>query len=256
MLIMSDISQIIKKAREAKGLTQEMIAAKMGITQRQFNKYESGVLPKYKRSVAQEIDKILGTNIEELIYEQNIPREQLLEDEGLDRDQPQAPPKSYLKARRDQKNHSGPFMVPLVPVASQAGYAKKYLDPIFIDQLELYPILPGIDPHGAQWRYFEVKGDSMEDTFKSGQYVLASQVIKEDWRNIENFYVYVIITGDQVMIKRLAKVKGKDYWAAISDNESAYHQFKLPVIEVKELWKYRRHIDWDASPRKKFEIKV
>lgn len=254
---MPTLSEILKREFITYGKSKSLAAAELGVSERTIENYMHG--NRYPKPPALvKLSKFLDFNLSELsdTEVQNVPREQLLEDEGLDRDQPQAPPKSYLKARRDQKNHSGPFMVPLVPVASQAGYAKKYLDPIFIDQLELYPILPGIDPHGAQWRYFEVKGDSMEDTFKSGQYVLASQVIKEDWRNIENFYVYVIITGDQVMIKRLAKVKGKDYWAAISDNESAYHQFKLPVIEVKELWKYRRHIDWDASPRKKFEIKV
>lgn len=56
--------------------------------------------------------------------------------------------------------------------------------------------------------------------------------------------------------KRLAKVKGKDYWAAISDNDQEFKQFKLPVADVKELWKYRRHVDWDAGPKKKFEITV
>jgi phage repressor protein C with HTH and peptisase S24 domain len=147
-------------------------------------------------------------------------------------------------------------MVPLVPIKAQAGYSKGFANTDFINKLEMFPIVPGIDYRGAAWRYFEVEGDSMEDTFKEGQYLLASQVIQEDWQNIDNFYVYIIVTDDKVFIKRLAKVRGKDYWAAISDNESRYPQFALPVRDVKELWKYRRHIDWDASPPKKFEIKV
>lgn len=162
----------------------------------------------------------------------------------------------YLKKRLAQKNNSGPYMVPLVPVKAQAGYSKGYNNTDFLNKLDYYPILPGIDPHGAAWRYFEMQGESMEETFKDGQYLLTSQVIQEDWRNIDNYYVYVIITDEKVMVKRLAKVKGKDYWAAISDNEEKFPQFKLPVNQVCELWKYRRHIDWDASPKKKFEIKV
>ena len=68
--------------------------------------------------------------------------------------------------------------------------------------------------------------------------------------------VYVIVTTDKLMIKRLGKVKGKDYWAPISNNEEKFKQFKLHVDAVKELWKYRRHIDLSAPPPKKFEIKV
>lgn len=157
---------------------------------------------------------------------------------------------------RDKKNTTHPFLVPLVPVKAQAGYAKNLYDMAYIEKLDTYPIVPGIDHHGAIWRYFQVSGKSMEDTFKEGQFLLTSQVLKEDWKNIENFYVYVIVTNEGVMIKRIAKVKGKDYWAAISDNDAEFQQFKLPVSEVKELWKYRRHIEWDASPPKKFEIKV
>lgn len=164
--------------------------------------------------------------------------------------------KDFHKERLAKKNSSGPYMVPLVPIAAQAGYAKNFYDMAYIEKLETYPILPGIDPHGAIWRYFQVKGKSMEETFREGQFLLASQIVKEDWRNIENFYVYVVVTNEGLMIKRLAKVKGKDYWAAISDNESEFEQFKIPVIDVKELWKYRRHIEWDASPPKKFEVKV
>jgi phage repressor protein C with HTH and peptisase S24 domain len=164
---------------------------------------------------------------------------------------------SYVDKRREMKNNTaGPFMVPLVPLKAQAGYTKSFNNTDFIHHLDTYPIWPGIDPHGAIWRYFEVEGDSMLDTFKQGQFLLTSQVTKEDWSNVENFYVYVIVTEEKVMVKRLAKVKGKDYWAAISDNEEKYKQFKLYVKDVRELWKYRRHMDWDASPKKKFEVKV
>jgi len=250
---MNDVGDIIRAARENQRWTQEQVAEKMGISLRQYNKYEAGFLPKYKSSVAEEIDKLLGTNIKALIYEQNVPHEKgeiegmMVNDDGGE---------SYREKLLAIKNSSEPFLVPLVPVKAQAGYAKSYKNTDFLNKLKTYPILPGIDPHGTEWRYFEVEGDSMEDTFKNGQYVLANQIIKEDWRDIQNYYVYVIITDEKVMIKRLAKVKGKDYWAAISDNEDKFKQFKLPVADVRELWKYRRHIDWDASPPKKFEVKV
>lgn len=63
------------------------------------------------------------------------------------------PAEPYLKRRQAQKNHSGPFMVPLVPVTAQAGYSQAYNNTDFINQLEYYPIVPGIDPHGAISRH-------------------------------------------------------------------------------------------------------
>src|SRR5688572_15050558 len=71
---MKEVGEIIRKAREQKRWTQEHMADKMGISMRQYNKYEAGKLPKYKTTVIEEIDRLLGTQIKELIYEQNVPR--------------------------------------------------------------------------------------------------------------------------------------------------------------------------------------
>lgn len=249
--------EILKIARENKHWTQTDMAVKLGVSMRQYQKYEQGLFPKYKGEVVKTIDELLGTSLYAIIYEQSVPHEKQVDFIAhTDKDLYLIETKDFHKERLAKKNNSGPQLVPLVPVAAQAGYAKNFYDMAYIEKLETYPIVPGIDPHGAIWRYFQVKGKSMEDTFREGQFLLTSQVLKEDWRNIENFYVYVIVTDDGVVVKRLAKVKGKDYWAAISDNEAEYDQFKLPVADVKELWKYRRHIEWDASPSKKFEIKV
>lgn len=242
----------VKEIREKLRLSQQELADKTGIPKDRIAKWEQG-----KGS-----PKVEDSAILKKFFEEDVPRE-LNEksesyglSEGTELIESLHDAKDYLSKRRALKTNDEVLMVPLVPVKAQAGYAKGYGNTDFVQKLKTYPILPGIDPHGADWRYFEVEGDSMEETFKQGQYILASQVIKEDWRDISNFYVYVIITDDKVMIKRLAKVKGKDYWAAISDNEDKHRQFRLPVADVKELWKYRRHIDWSASTPKKFEVKV
>lgn len=67
--------EILKAAREKKKLTQSDIAYKLGITLRQYHKYESGKFPKYKSEVIQKLDTILGTNLFESIYEQKVPQE-------------------------------------------------------------------------------------------------------------------------------------------------------------------------------------
>lgn len=68
----TDAGKIIKEARDQRGLTQEDIAKRLGISLRQYHKYENGEFPKYKTEMIKSLDAILGTQIYELIYEQEV----------------------------------------------------------------------------------------------------------------------------------------------------------------------------------------
>ncbi len=63
--------EILKSARVKKKLKQQDVADKIGVTLRQYNKYEAGAFPKYKSDNVRAIDMFLGTKIYELIYEQS-----------------------------------------------------------------------------------------------------------------------------------------------------------------------------------------
>lgn len=67
--------EILKKAREKKKLTQQDVADEIGMTLRQYNKYEAGEFPKYKSDNIKTIDTFLGTHLYELIYEQKQEQE-------------------------------------------------------------------------------------------------------------------------------------------------------------------------------------
>ena len=58
----------------------------------------------------------------------------------------------------------------------------------------------------------------MEPTFNSGDIVLGSMVPREDWTQLRNFYIYVIVTHDALLLKRIF-MKSMDEWVLISDNE-------------------------------------
>ncbi|HET7896377.1 MAG TPA: S24 family peptidase, partial [Flavisolibacter sp.] len=148
---------------------------------------------------------------------------------------------------------SSVYLVPLVGIKAQAGYVKSFEQVDFIDTLEQYSLPPGVNPIGAIWRYFEVDGDSMEPTFSSTDVVLATMVPHEDWNDIKNFCVYVILTDDQLLIKRLYK-KSPDEWVLISDNEDVAPQVVLPVEKVKQLWQFRRQIRSRAPQPKEVKI--
>lgn len=162
---------------------------------------------------------------------------------------------TYLQKRNQQKNQPTPYMVPFVPVKAQAGYVRAIDQSMFVDAMEKYAIPPGVDYHGAIWRYWEIEGDSMEPSFHSGDIILTSQVHKMDWEQLRNFYLYVIVTEERVIFKRLYCMNPLE-WVLISENEEHYPQQILQAESVKEVWVYRRSIVNKAPVPKMYEIKV
>lgn len=160
-----------------------------------------------------------------------------------------------IEKRRISKTIPSPYLVPFLPIKAQAGYVKAIDQEVYLDTLEKYALPPGVDPTGTIWRYWEVEGDSMEPTFKQGDIVLTSFVHHLDWENLRNFYTYVIVTQDRVLIKRVY-CKNAVEWVLISDNEDQYAQQLLPIEEIKEVWVYRKTWSTRAAPPKVFEIKV
>lgn len=227
----------VKQLREAAGLSQQDLADKTGIPKDRLAKWEQG----------KGRPKSTDTAILMKFFKEYVPQETSTDNVAV--------PKDFITQRRDRKNNDNIFLVPLVPVRAQAGYSRGFNQTDFVNKLEKYPMLPGVDYRGGEWRYFEIEGDSMHPTFEPGQFILANQILREDWHDIKDFHVYVIVADENVMIKRLAKKKGKDYLVVISDNEK-YDQTPLLIDSIKELWKFRRKIDWDASPPKKIEIKI
>lgn len=143
----------------------------------------------------------------------------------------------------------------VVPIHAQAGYSKHYLDPAFVEDLEVMNV-PNMPYKGDRYRVFEVSGDSMEPTLKEGFHVVAETVSPDYWNSTAQFYIYVVVTEDRIMVKRLFRKEDNESYVCISDNEEFYPQFLLPKSEIKELWLVKRKIDWEMPPPKRFEIKV
>lgn len=161
--------------------------------------------------------------------------------------------KSFQFNRLVEKNNGRVLQVPLVGIKAQAGYIKGFEQVDYVDTLEQYSLPPGINPIGAVWRYFEVDGDSMEPTFSPGDAILATMVPAEDWKDIKNFCVYIILTRDQLLVKRIFK-KSDAEWVLVSDNEEAAPQVRLPVENVREVWQFRRQIRSKAPLPKEVKI--
>ncbi|MGZ3923091.1 MAG: S24 family peptidase, partial [Flavisolibacter sp.] len=147
----------------------------------------------------------------------------------------------FYKQIQTLKNQTSEFLVPLVGIKAQAGYVKGFEQTDFIETLERYSLPPGVNPKGLEWSYFEVDGDSMEPTISAGDILLTSLLPHEDWKEIKNFYVYVILTDELLLVKRVYSKNEKE-WILISDNSETNPQVSIDVSKVKQVWTLRRHI--------------
>ncbi|OLY92226.1 Helix-turn-helix [Cnuella takakiae] len=235
----------LREIRELYNLTQGELAAALDLTRELVNKMEKG---KMKQSKATQIK--LKMFLEGQKSEENSQGVEII---GVAAAQPSRVALPYMEQRREQKKEKAPMMVPLVGIKAQAGYVKGFEQTDYMEGLEKYSLPPGVNPTGAMWSYFEVDGDSMEPTLYAGDILLASMLPHEDWGDVKNFCVYVILTDQQLMVKRVYQ-KSPDMWVLISDNDDLYPQVLLPVNKISQVWTFRRHIRSRVPQPKEFWI--
>ncbi len=181
--ILMEAKSILKEARISAGLTQSEIAEKIGIGLRMYQKLEDGQFPKYKRSQIQDIDKILNTNLFEIIYKDEQ------KDEQKERN-------SYISQRREIKN-TGKKRIPFYDADAEAGgMTYTEMTPVSAPSgtIDIGDLLS--DSHAA----IRIYGNSMIPNYPPGCVVGLSRVNK---RTLEPGEVYVIETEDRRMLKRL-----------------------------------------------------
>lgn len=129
-----------------------------------------------------------------------------------------------------------------VPFAAQAGYGGQLTDAEYISELPTFT-LP--DPYfqSGTFRSFDVCGDSMEPTLFQGDQVICSYTERESWRHsIKNNHVYVVITTDDIVVKRMDNRITLDGTFVLHSDNEYYPPRVVPVNEVLELWSITRKI--------------
>lgn len=163
--------EILKKARKEKKLTQSALAQKLGIGLRMYQKIESGKLPKFKRDHTENLDRILGTQLYELIHNTNNPILENLMEVG------------YLTA------YTYPAYIHVY--AKEKQKADTTLNKLWIAK----------EHEQGLYMVIEVAGDSMDDGTKKavcdGDKLLIKELDKTYWEhNKLNYteYIFVLFT--------------------------------------------------------------
>jgi len=149
---------------------------------------------------------------------------------------------------------SGTENIVLVHTKAAASYPIRYLEPEFYGELNAFS-LPGDEYRHGVFRAFEISGDSMFDTLQAGDVVVA-RFLDRGYQDVRDGYVHIIVTDEEVLIKRvLNRVKSAQKLILQSDN-SAYGNITLHINDVKELWLVKGRITMHLPNRNRDIMKT
>lgn len=151
----------------------------------------------------------------------------------------------------DEKNHE---VIKMVPVFAHAGYLNGFSDPEYIRDLPTISITNLLPP--GSYRAFEVRGDSMVDTFLPGDRVAGRFV--QNLTAISNYSTYIIITVDEIVLKRCVYRPDDRTMELHYDNPaySAYSPELLPLTRIREMWKIELRIQTSIPAPNKVNSRI
>lgn len=129
-----------------------------------------------------------------------------------------------------------------VPIKARAGYLLGYGDPEYIQSLYACS-MPGFT--NGTFRIFEVEGYSMSNTLQPGDMVITRYV--ENWNNLSNDNVYVIVAKNGICIKRIQNVIDKAAGVVIQSDNPEFATDFIPVDEIMEIWEAKALVSRSIS---------
>jgi len=219
---MSFIRTNIKYLRKQKGLTQEQLAARVGIKRSLIGAYEEG------RAEPNITNLIRFSEVFEVGMDVFLNRN--LTEQGADSIQ-KANPVANLRVLSITLDNSGSEIMHMVPAKASAGYLNGFSDPEYIAELPVFTI-PFF--RGGTFRAFELSGDSMLP-LRSGSIVIGRYL--EDWSSIKDNSLCVVITSSEGLVfKRVFnQVKKDGRFKLVSDNP-VFAPYYVRMEDIVEIW--------------------
>lgn len=120
----------------------------------------------------------------------------------------------------------------MVNQRAAAGYPQNVHETGWHKQLPAFN-LPLPQYRNATYRGFQVEGDSMTPNLRPDEWVLAKAV--GNLSEITEGKIYVVITHDSVLVKKIHKLSNPAKIRLISIN-TEYTPFDLPINSIQEIW--------------------
>jgi len=123
-----------------------------------------------------------------------------------------------------------------VPVSAQAGYGEQLVDQSYMEGLVSFR-MPGNRFLSGTYRCFDISGDSMEPLLQSGDQVICKYVeLDRDFSNIKDNHVYVVVTLDSVVVKRVVKTDESSIGLMLISDNTFYDPYTIKAEDVREIW--------------------
>lgn len=136
-------------------------------------------------------------------------------------------------------DEAGSDNIVLVDTKAAAGYPTRYVEPEFYGELPAFK-MPGNEYRHGTYRAFEVSGDSMHDTLVHGDVVIAQFV--DSFQHMKEGYIHVIVTTDQVLVKRPLNRIQKSGKVILQSDNNAYPPYPIMAEDIRELWVVKANV--------------
>ena len=229
---MNHFSSNIKLLRTRKNRTQNQLATELEIKRTTVNALENAI-SQPTVNLLQSYSKYFGIAIDTLI---NVDLHRLSESQFTDLQNGfdvfiRGTKLRVIATTVDRENNDN---IEFVNEKAKAGYVTSFADPEYIGKLPVFQ-LPFLSKE-KKYRAFTISGDSMLP-IPGGSVVIGEFV--QNFFNIKKGDGYVIVTREEGVVFKLVKdyVSEKRAFLLASLN-AAYQPYYLPIIEVKEAWKF------------------
>lgn len=140
-------------------------------------------------------------------------------------------------------DNTGKENIVLVSAKAAAGYPLNIGDTQWFEALPAFSI-PLPEYRNASFRGFQVDGDSMTPILHSGEWIVSKAV--GDWNNLNPKGMYVVVTAESILVKKLQKDRRTSFVNLISLNPE-YSPIRIDRSEIRELWEVNSKLSFDLE---------
>ncbi len=140
-------------------------------------------------------------------------------------------------------DNSGKENIILVSAKAAAGYPHNIGDANWFESLPAFSI-PLPEFRNASFRGFQVDGDSMTPVLQSDEWIVGKAV--EAWDTIKNNRMYVVVTAESILVKKIQKDDKSTILNLISINPE-YNPILVDRSEVREIWQVHSKLTFDMD---------
>lgn len=228
----------IKRLRQHAGLSAAKFAIKLGIPPDRYSKWEQGkATPKYDdvSRIEDFFEMPLDKICELTTIKRFLKKPAIVTGEGK------------LRYPNRLSPTEGIFYV---PATAHQAYVQYHHSFNFLTDLDIVR-MPSQQNHHARYRLFELKGHAMSPTLEDGALLFTERIDKKNWKKINNYYTYLLVLEDEIVVARLVR-NNEDNYIAYFDNDSIHPQTMIYRKNIQELWLAIREINEKRLPPKKF----